>query len=197
MSSTETQQVSTYGMGVAQQRFSSLTQVNKSTMKNLVPVWNTSLDNSANMSTQPLVIDGVMYVVTHNSTTAIDASTGRQMWKTSIDLPSDVTAMVCCGIQARGLAVQNGVIYRATLDAHLQAMDAKDGKILWRTKVVDYKLNEAPMVEVYIVPSTETPGGLGEPGTSALAPALANAVYAATKQRIRKLPLSSGGLKEA
>ena len=150
MSNIETEQVSTYGMGVAQQRFSSLTQINKATVKDLVPVWNTSLDNSANMSTQPLVVNGVMYVVTHNSTAAIDASTGRQLWKTVIDLPPDVAAMVCCGIQARGLAVQNGVIYRATLDAYLQAMDAKDGKILWRTKVADYKqgysITGAPLV---------------------------------------------------
>ena len=150
MSSTETKEVSTYGMGVAQQRFSSLTQVNKSTVKDLVPVWSTSLDNSANMSTQPLVVNGVMYVVTHNSTAAIDATNGRQIWKTLIDLPADVAAMVCCGIHARGLAVQDGVIYRATLDAHLQAMDAKDGKILWRTKVADYKegysITGAPLV---------------------------------------------------
>lgn len=138
MTSTETTQVSTYGMGVAQQRFSTLTQINKSSVKNLVPVWNTSLDNSTNMSTQPLVVDGVMYVVSHNSTAAIDATTGRQLWKTQIDLPADVAAMVCCGIQARGMAIKDGVIYRPTLDAHMMAMDAKDGKILWRTKVADY-----------------------------------------------------------
>ena len=138
MASTETTQVSTYGMGLAQQRFSTLTQINKTSVKNLVPVWNTSLDNATNMSTQPLVVDGIMYVVSHNSTAAIDATTGRQLWKTQIDLPADVAAMVCCGIQARGLVLQDGIIYRPTLDAHLQAMDAKDGKILWRTKVADY-----------------------------------------------------------
>ncbi|MDB5816594.1 MAG: putative quinoprotein ethanol dehydrogenase precursor [Rhizobacter sp.] len=131
--------VTTYGMGVAQQRFSTMTQINKSTVKDLVPVWNLSLNNSSNMESQPLVINGVMYVVTHDSTAAIDALTGRQIWKTQIELPSDVAAMVCCGIQARGLAYKDGVIYRATLDAHLQAMSAVDGKILWRTRVADYK----------------------------------------------------------
>ncbi|OAM53365.1 aldehyde dehydrogenase [Methylovorus sp. MM2] len=53
------------------------------------------------------------------------------------------------------------------------------------------RMNEAPKVEVYVVPSTESPGGLGEPGTSALMPAVANAVYAATGKRIRKLPIVS------
>ncbi|MDB5816512.1 MAG: aldehyde dehydrogenase, partial [Rhizobacter sp.] len=47
------------------------------------------------------------------------------------------------------------------------------------------RMNEAPVVEVYIMPSHEAPGGLGEPGTSALAPALSNAVFAATGQRVR------------
>ena len=53
------------------------------------------------------------------------------------------------------------------------------------------RMNEAPVVEVHIVRSTESPGGLGEPGTSALAPALANAVFAATGKRVRKLPIGS------
>ena len=131
--------VTSYGMGQAQQRYSPLAQVNRQTVKDLVPVWNLSLDNSANMSTQPLVVDGVMYVVTHNSTVAIDAVSGHQKWKTAVELPDDVAAMVCCGIQARGLAFGDGVIYRATLDAHLMAISAADGKILWRTKVADYK----------------------------------------------------------
>ncbi len=143
-------EVLTYGMGLGQQRYSALTQINRSTVKDLVPVWNLSLDNSANMSTQPLVKDGTMYVVTHTSTVAIDAVTGRQKWKTMIDLPADVASMVCCGIQTRGLALRDGVIYRATLDAQLMAMSAVDGKVLWLTKVADYKqgfsITGAPLV---------------------------------------------------
>jgi len=52
------------------------------------------------------------------------------------------------------------------------------------------RMNEAPAVEVYLVPSSEAPGGMGEPATTVTAPAVANAFYAATGKRIRQLPLS-------
>jgi CO/xanthine dehydrogenase Mo-binding subunit len=52
-------------------------------------------------------------------------------------------------------------------------------------------MNETPIVEVYAVPSTESPSGIGEPSVPPLAPALCNAIYAATKKRIRALPILS------
>jgi isoquinoline 1-oxidoreductase subunit beta len=52
------------------------------------------------------------------------------------------------------------------------------------------RINEAPKVETYIIPSTESPGGVGETGTACAAAALCNAIYAATGQRIRTLPVS-------
>lgn len=60
--------VTTYGMGWAQQRHSPLNQVNAGNATQLQAVWNLSLDNSANASSQPLVIDGIMYVATHTHT---------------------------------------------------------------------------------------------------------------------------------
>jgi isoquinoline 1-oxidoreductase beta subunit len=54
------------------------------------------------------------------------------------------------------------------------------------------RLDEAPSIEVHIVPSAEAPGGMGEPGTSAVVPAVANAVFAATGKRLRKMPIDSG-----
>jgi isoquinoline 1-oxidoreductase beta subunit len=51
------------------------------------------------------------------------------------------------------------------------------------------RLHEMPQVEVHIVPSTERMGGAGEPGTAPIAPAVANAVFALTGQRLRELPL--------
>ena len=73
----------------------------------------------------------------------------------------------------------------------------KDGRVE-QTNFHDYRvlrMYETPRIETHIVASSETPGGMGEPGTSALAPALANAVFAATGKRIRKLPITPASLQ--
>ena len=59
------------------------------------------------------------------------------------------------------------------------------------------RMNEMPKVEVYIVPSTENPGGIGEPGLPPLAPAVTGAIFAATGKRIRRLPIDRDLLKKA
>ncbi len=59
------------------------------------------------------------------------------------------------------------------------------------------RIDEAPKIDVHIVKNDEAPGGIGEPGASAIFPAVANAVFAATKVRLRKLPLSEDALKSA
>ncbi|HEY1202526.1 MAG TPA: hypothetical protein VGE79_16170, partial [Niastella sp.] len=51
------------------------------------------------------------------------------------------------------------------------------------------RMHEMPSIEVYIVPSTESMGGAGEPGVPPIAPALVNALFAATGKRIRRLPV--------
>ena len=58
------------------------------------------------------------------------------------------------------------------------------------------RINEAPAIEVHIVPSSEAPGGMGEPGTSAVVPAVANAIFAATGRRLRKMPVNANALKQ-
>jgi isoquinoline 1-oxidoreductase beta subunit len=59
------------------------------------------------------------------------------------------------------------------------------------------RMNEAPAIEVHIVQNTEPPGGMGEPGTSAIVPAVANAIFAATGKRLRKMPVDPSDLKHA
>jgi isoquinoline 1-oxidoreductase beta subunit len=57
------------------------------------------------------------------------------------------------------------------------------------------RINEAPEIAVHIVPSTEDPGGVGEPSTAVLAGALVNAVAAATGKRIYRMPIRPGMLR--
>jgi isoquinoline 1-oxidoreductase beta subunit len=60
------------------------------------------------------------------------------------------------------------------------------------------RLNDAPpIIEVHIVSSTEPPGGCGEPGVPPVAPAVANAIFAATGKRVRRLPIRSADLRSA
>jgi isoquinoline 1-oxidoreductase beta subunit len=69
-----------------------------------------------------------------------------------------------------------------------------------QTNFHDYpilRMNEMPKVDVTLVPSTEKPGGIGEPATALVGPAVANALFAATGKRLRKLPLSSENIQAA
>jgi CO/xanthine dehydrogenase Mo-binding subunit len=56
-------------------------------------------------------------------------------------------------------------------------------------------MNETPAIEVYLIQNQEAPGGIGEPGTATIAPAVVNAVFAATGRRLRKLPIDVDQLK--
>jgi len=58
------------------------------------------------------------------------------------------------------------------------------------------RMNEAPAIEIHIVQSPKSPGGMGEAGTSAIVPAVTNAIFAATGKRLRKLPIDTAALKQ-
>jgi CO/xanthine dehydrogenase Mo-binding subunit len=107
-----------------------------------------------------------------------------------------VVAVVDCG-QVINPAIleqqiQGGIVYG--LGNALRArITIEKGRIV-QGNFDDYaplRMEEAPVVEVYAVPSTETPTGIGEPSVPPIAPALCNAIYAATKKRIRALPILS------
>ena len=88
--------------------------------------------------------------------------------------------------------IQGGVIY--ALSNALRAQITIDKGRVVQGNFDDYaplRMDETPVVEVYAVPSTEAPTGIGEPSVPPLAPALCNAIYAATKKRIRALPILS------
>jgi len=145
-----TDNILTYGMGYHQQRYSPLKQINKQTVKRLVPVWNLSLDNNWGEQAQPIVYNGVMYVTNAKATVAIDVATGKQIWKQTLDWSPETPRVVCCGVSNKGAAIYNGKVFRTTLDAHVIAYDAKDGKGLWKSKAAEWKegysLTLAPLI---------------------------------------------------
>jgi isoquinoline 1-oxidoreductase beta subunit len=88
--------------------------------------------------------------------------------------------------------IQGAVIFALTNALRAKITIAK-GRVV-QGNFDDYspiRLNESPVVEAYFVPSTEAPTGAGEPPVPPLAPALCNAIYAATKKRVRELPVVS------
>ena len=94
--------------------------------------------------------------------------------------------------------MEGGIVYGLTAALYGE-ITLKDGRVEQRN-FYDYKMlrmNEMPKVEVYIVPSTEKHGGVGEPGTPPIAPAVVNAIFAATGKRIRSLPIRPEELKSA
>lgn len=87
--------------------------------------------------------------------------------------------------------IESGVVYGLTA-ALWNEITFEKGRVQ-QNNFNDYRMlrmNESPRIDTHIVNSTDNPGGIGEPGTSALAPALTNAIFAATGQRIRKLPVA-------
>ncbi len=92
--------------------------------------------------------------------------------------------------------MQSGIIFGITA-ALWGEITLKNGRVE-QSNFTDYKMlriNEAPIIEVEVVKSSADPGGIGEPGTTSLAPAVLNAVYAATGVRLRKLPINAALLK--
>ena len=126
--------VLTYGMSYSQQRFSTLTQINKQTVNRLVPAWSYSLESNNGEESQALVLDGTMFITSHDKTVALAAVTGKVIWKTMAEYPPDTPRVVCCGIVNRGGALFNGKFYRTILDGRVQALDQKTGKEVWNTR---------------------------------------------------------------
>jgi isoquinoline 1-oxidoreductase subunit beta len=93
--------------------------------------------------------------------------------------------------------IQSAVIFGITAALYGQ-ITLKNGRVE-QTNFDTYqmlRMNEAPAIEVYIVQNSEPPGGMGEAGTSAIVPAVTNAIFAATGKRLRKLPIDPTVLKQ-
>jgi alcohol dehydrogenase (cytochrome c) len=138
-----------YSGGFLSQRYSALDQVTPGNVKNLEQKWIFQARSLEKFEATPLVVDGVMYTVqAPNDIVALDAVTGRIFWIYSYSPAPQ--ARLCCGRVNRGLAILGDTLFMGTIDAHVVAVDAKNGHQLWNTKVADpsagYAITHAPLV---------------------------------------------------
>ncbi|MEO8309057.1 MAG: PQQ-dependent dehydrogenase, methanol/ethanol family, partial [Pseudomonadota bacterium] len=86
----------------------------------------------------PLIVDGAMYVTTSWSRViALEAGTGKVLWRYDPKVPGDWGVNACCDVVNRGAALWEGKVYVGTLEGRLVALDAKNGQLLWQTPVID------------------------------------------------------------
>jgi alcohol dehydrogenase (cytochrome c) len=144
-----------YSRDYNNQRHSPLDQINKKNVGKLQLQWVWQARSLEKFEATPLVVNGVLYTVqAPNDVVALDAATGRIFWTYSHQ-PSP--ARTCCGRVNRGLAILGDTLFMGTVDAHLLAIDARSGQLLWDTKVADaaaqYSITMSPLVvkdKVYI-----------------------------------------------
>ncbi|MEA2724510.1 MAG: hypothetical protein QOH59_2281 [Gemmatimonadales bacterium] len=141
----------TYGGNDRNQRYSTLNLITAANVSQLVPrkIFQTGISKLGSFENTPLVSNGVMYVTTpYNTAMAYDLNTNKELWRYEHKLGSTIA---CCGPNNRGVAIHGGAhVYMGTLDAHLVALDAKTGKVLWDKEVADpsfgYSITHAPLI---------------------------------------------------
>ena len=132
------------------QRHSPLTQITPENVHQLTPQWTFQTGVLGQFQATPIVIDGVIYITGFNNNAwAIDARSGRQIWRYRRELPDAM--YLCCGAQNRGFAVLGDRLYMATIDAHLIALDMKTGTVLFDVTLEDYKRGYSATVAPLVV----------------------------------------------
>jgi alcohol dehydrogenase (cytochrome c) len=143
----------TYSGTYASQRYSTLTQITPENVSQLQLAWvyqaQSAEPSGAKFEATPLVVDGVMYTVRpRNDVVSLGAATGEVRW-TKPYQPS-AASRTCCGRVNRGVAITGNILFMGTLDGHLLAIDANDGRTIWNVTVgraeAGYSITTAPLV---------------------------------------------------
>jgi alcohol dehydrogenase (cytochrome c) len=139
--------------------FSPLTKITKANVGKLAPIWSFSTGLTKGHEVVPIYHDGVLVIsASYNVFFGLDARSGKFLWKYERELPDRALAVVCCDVVNKGGVFYGDNVYFGTIDAHLIALNAKTGKLVWDTKVADYSdgitITGAPLV----VKSTSSPG---------------------------------------
>ena len=150
------------------QRYSRLEQINTDTIKRLSPAWVFQAGMSGlhsggstySFEASPLIVEGVMYISGPDGKLwALDAVTGEELWRYKHASPYDVS--LCCGNVNRGCAVAHGKVYLYTLNAHLIALDAQTGDLVFDVTNGDVRAGESGSAAPLIVKDKVIVGSAG------------------------------------
>ena len=140
-----------HGRTYSEQRFSPLEQINRETVAELGLQWSLATGTTRGLEATPLVSDGVMYLsTTWSRVLAVDAVTGKLLWKFDPQVPGAIGRNACCDVVNRGVALWEDKVFVGTLDGRLIALDQKTGRIVWSVQTTDpdkpYTITGAPRV---------------------------------------------------
>ena len=134
----------TYHGDYSGQRHSRLTQITPDNVKQITLAWAFQTGQSQSIKATPILVNGVIYVTTPDNLWAVDARSGRQIWRYAYPANDGFH------IGHRGVAVHNDLVYLTTPDAHLLALDARNGDVKWNVTIADakkgYWSTNAPLV---------------------------------------------------
>jgi alcohol dehydrogenase (cytochrome c) len=138
-----------YSRTLDNQRYSPLTEITAANAGNLQLQWVWQARSLEKFEATPLVVDGVLYTVqAPNDVVALDAATGRVFW--TFPYQPAPEARTCCGRVNRGLAILGDTLFMGTIDAHLLAIDARSGQLIWDATVASakdrYSITHSPLV---------------------------------------------------
>jgi alcohol dehydrogenase (cytochrome c) len=157
----------TYNGNINGNRYSPLTQINKSNVGRLAPKWIFTIANAARLEVTPVVVEGIMYVTAANEAFALDPGSGRQLWHYRRPRTPGVIGDAGAGIN-RGVAVAGDRLFMVTDHAHIIALNRFTGALLWDTEMADYRQNygatSAPLVVGDLVISGHSGGDEGVRG---------------------------------
>jgi PQQ-dependent dehydrogenase (methanol/ethanol family) len=157
----------TYHGRLSGNRHSSLRQIHAGNVAQLAPKWIFPIPNARRLEGTPVVVDGVMYVTTANRAYALDAQTGRQIWRYQRPLTKGLVGDAAGAIN-RGVAVLSDKVFMVTDHAHLIALHRLTGRLLWDVEMADYRQHygatSAPLVVKDLVISGISGGDEGVRG---------------------------------
>ena len=139
----------TYNGDPGGNRYTKLTQINKSNIARLAPKWVFTIPNAGRSEVTPVVVDGMMYVAATNECYALDAGTGRQVWHYRRPRTQGLSGIV--GVN-RGVGVAGDRVFMETDNAHIIALNRFNGELLWDAEIADWHKN-------YFATSAPLPAG--------------------------------------